>query len=65
MKAAFIERHAGPEVLTYGDLPDPVAGAGEVVVDIRAASVNAADWKMRAGGYTPIGKFPHVLVEIW
>ena len=51
MKAVFIERHGGPEVLKYGDLPDPVAGPGQVVVDIHAASVNGADWKVRAGEY--------------
>ena len=61
MKAAFIEKHGGPEVLKYGDVPDPVAGPGEVVVDIHAASVNAADWKARTGGYGPITDFPHVL----
>ena len=60
MKAAYIERHGGPEVLTYGDLPDPVAGAGEVVVDIVAASVNGADWKVRAGSYGQ-AKFPLIL----
>ena len=51
MKAAFIERFGGPEVIQYGDLPDPVAGPGEVVVDIVAATVNAADWKVRLGDY--------------
>jgi NADPH:quinone reductase-like Zn-dependent oxidoreductase len=51
MKAAFIERFGGPEVLQYGDLPDPVAGPGEVVIDIVAASINAADWKVRLGDY--------------
>jgi NADPH:quinone reductase-like Zn-dependent oxidoreductase len=51
MKAIFIEKFGGPEVLQYGDLPDPVAGPGEVVVDVAAASVNAADWKVRAGEY--------------
>lgn len=40
MKAAFIEHFGGPEVLKYGDLPDPVAGPGEVVIDVVAASVN-------------------------
>ena len=59
MKAAFIERHGGPEVLQYGDLPDPVAGPGEVVIDTVAASVNGADWKVRAGEYRQ-AKFPHV-----
>src|SRR5947209_5196870 len=60
MKAAFIERHGGPEVLTYGDLPDPTAAPGEVVIDIVAASVNGADWKVRAGDYKQ-SKFPYVL----
>lgn len=57
MKAAFIERYGGPEVFQYGDLPDPVAGPGEVVVDIVAASINAADWKVRLGDYKHT-KFP-------
>src|SRR5436309_3536570 len=60
MKASYIERHGGPEVLQYGELPDPVAGSGEVVVDIHAASVNGADWKVRAGDYKQ-SKFPYVL----
>ncbi len=51
MKAAFLEKFGGPEVLHYGDLPDPVPAAGEVVVDVHAASVNAADWKFRNGEY--------------
>ena len=59
MKAAFIERFGGPEVFQYGDLPDPVAGPGEVVVDIAATSVNAADWKVRLGEYKHT-KFPLV-----
>jgi NADPH:quinone reductase-like Zn-dependent oxidoreductase len=49
MRAAFIERHGGPEVLKFGEMPDPVAASGEVVVDIVAASVNGADWKVREG----------------
>ena len=61
MKAAYIEALGGPEVLKYGDVPDPEAGAGEVVVDIHAASVNGADWKVRAGGANPITAFPYVL----
>jgi NADPH:quinone reductase-like Zn-dependent oxidoreductase len=60
MKASFFRAFGGPEVLQYGDLPDPVPAAGEVVVDIHAASVNAADWKMRAGQYSADIHFPHV-----
>src|SRR5260370_8149749 len=60
MKAAFIEKFGGPDVLRYGDLPDPVAAPGEVVVDIFAASVNGADWKVRVGDYKQT-KFPFAL----
>ena len=60
MKAAFIEQYGGPEVLQYGNFPDPAAGPGEVVIDTFAASVNAADWQVRIGDYKQL-KFPYVL----
>ena len=60
MKACFFRRYGGPEVLEYGELPDPVPAAGEVLVEIHAVSVNAADWKMRAGQYGAAISFPHV-----
>jgi NADPH:quinone reductase-like Zn-dependent oxidoreductase len=61
MKAAFFRKYGGPEVLEYGELPDPVPGPGEVLVDIHAASINAADWKMRRGEYGARAvEFPHV-----
>ena len=60
MKAAYIMEHGGPEVLQYGDLPDPVAGRGEVLVDVHAASVNGADWRVRRGTYAPVARFPYV-----
>jgi len=51
MKAAFYER-PGParDVLTIGDLPDPVAGPGEVLVRVAVSSVHPSDVKLRAGG---------------
>jgi NADPH:quinone reductase-like Zn-dependent oxidoreductase len=61
MKAAFIERHGGPEVLKFGEMPDPVAASGEVVVDIVAASVNGADWKVREGKSGQLSQFPYIL----
>jgi NADPH:quinone reductase-like Zn-dependent oxidoreductase len=61
MKAAFIERHGGPEVLKFGEMPDPVAASGEVVVDIVAASVNGADWKVREGKSGQLARFPYIL----
>jgi NADPH:quinone reductase-like Zn-dependent oxidoreductase len=62
MKAVLLIGHGGPDMLRYGDAQDPTAGPGEVVVDIHAASVNAADYKVRLGGgrYGLI-RFPHIL----
>ena len=61
MKAAYFERHGNPEVIRYGDLPDPEAGPGQIVVDIHAASVNGADWTVLAGHHSQITDFPYVL----
>jgi len=60
MKAAYITQFGGPEVLKVGDLPDPSAGPGQVVVDTVAASVNGADWKVCAGEYAQ-ATFPLIL----
>src|SRR5436190_15583700 len=61
MKAVLLTAHGGPEMLRYADAPDPVAGPDEVVVDIVAASVNAADYKVRLGSYDSKIKFPYIL----
>ncbi len=62
MKAVLLGAHGGPEMLRLGEAPDPVAGPGEVVVDVHAASVNAADYKVRlgSGGHSSL-KLPHIL----
>ena len=60
MKAAYFMKNGGPEVMEYGDVPDPVAGPGQVLVDVHAASVNAADWKVRSGHYAPTTEFPYI-----
>ena len=61
MKAAYFMKHGGPEAMQYGDVPDPVAGPGQVLVDVHAASVNGADWKVRAGRYAgQITSFPYI-----
>jgi NADPH:quinone reductase-like Zn-dependent oxidoreductase len=60
MKAAYFMKHGGPEVMQYGEVPDPVAGPGQVLVEVHAASVNGADWKVRAGHYAPITDFPYI-----
>jgi NADPH:quinone reductase-like Zn-dependent oxidoreductase len=60
MKAAYFMKNGGPEVMEYGDVPDPVAGRGQVLVDVHAASVNGADWKVRSGRYAPTKEFPYI-----
>src|SRR5262249_37076986 len=60
MKAAFFRKQGGPEVMEYGDMPDPVAGAGQVLVDVHAASVNGADWKGRSGHHGSVAGFPYI-----
>ena len=54
--------HGGPEMLLYGDAPDPVAGPDDILVDVHAASVNAADYKVRLGEGGPRSlSLPHIL----
>lgn len=60
MKAAFFRKHGGPEVMEYGEIADPVVLPGQVMVDIYAASVNGADWKVRKGSYAPITDLPYI-----
>jgi NADPH:quinone reductase-like Zn-dependent oxidoreductase len=63
MKAVVVHRYGGPEVLKFEDYPDPVPGAGEVLVRVAAASVNPLDYKRRAGltdDYYPI-HFPGLI----
>ena len=43
----------GPEVLEWTEVPDPVAGPGEVLVDVAASAVNRADLMQRQGAYPP------------
>ena len=49
MKAVRIHEDGGPEVLRYEDAPDPEAGPGEVLVRLRAASLNHLDVWVRKG----------------
>lgn len=49
MKAAYIEQTGGPEVIRYGDVPDAVAGDGQVLIRVEAVSVNPIDTYVRSG----------------
>jgi NADPH:quinone reductase-like Zn-dependent oxidoreductase len=61
MRAIVFSQYGGPDVLRYEELPDPVAKPGEILVDVHAASVNGADYKVRRGGGPHQVRFPHVL----
>ena len=49
MKAAFLEKTGGPEVIQFGDLPAPTPGNGEVRVRVAAVAVNPIDTYIRSG----------------
>jgi len=49
MQALQFTAYGGPEVLEWADAPDPHAGPGQIRIAVRAASVNAIDWKTISG----------------
>ena len=53
MHAVVITEPGGPEVLRWLEVPDPVPGAGEVIVEVAASGVNRADLMQREGHYPP------------
>jgi putative PIG3 family NAD(P)H quinone oxidoreductase len=58
MKAVRIARPGGPKVLEVSSVATPAPGAGEVLVEIRAAGVNRADLLQRMGSYPPPSDAP-------
>src|ERR1700710_2349667 len=60
MKAIRIHAFGDPSVLKFEEVPDPVAGAGQVVVQLKAIGVNPVETYIRKGIYGP-RTFPHVL----
>lgn len=53
MRAIRLREPGGPEKLEWADAPDPVAGPGEVLVEVAASAVNRADLLQRQGHYPP------------
>jgi NADPH:quinone reductase-like Zn-dependent oxidoreductase len=49
MKAAVCERYGPPDVLRIADAPRPVPAADEILVRVRASTVNSSDWYVRSG----------------
>jgi NADPH:quinone reductase-like Zn-dependent oxidoreductase len=63
MKAVVLHEFGGPRKLLFEDVPDPVAGEGEVLVRVTATSVNPVDYKLRSGAlqqYMPL-ELPDIL----
>lgn len=54
MKAYQLERYGKGQRLALAEQPDPVAGSGEVLVEIRATAINQLDGKIRDGAFKPI-----------
>jgi NADPH:quinone reductase-like Zn-dependent oxidoreductase len=61
MKSVFITQHGDESVLQFGELPDPVAGPGQVLVEIKACALNHLDLWVRRGLPTLKVKMPHIL----
>ena len=61
MKAVYIERFGGPEVLQVGELPTPEPGPKEVRIRVQAVALNHLDVWVRRGIGNPRLAFPHVL----
>ncbi|WP_206099394.1 NADP-dependent oxidoreductase [Rheinheimera riviphila] len=62
MKAWFIGSYGGPEVLKFGQATEPVAGDHDVLVEIKAASVNPIDIRVRKGQLKRLVKYSFPLV---
>ena len=60
MKAIFFEKHGGPEVLRYADLPDPELEPGHALVRVKAASLNHLDIWVRRGWRGLHLELPHI-----
>jgi NADPH:quinone reductase-like Zn-dependent oxidoreductase len=49
MKAYFSTAYGGQEVSFYGDFPDPAAGNNQILVEVKAVSINPVDYKVKRG----------------
>ena len=63
MKAVSIEKYGGPDVLQYEDHPTPQINDDELLIKVKASSVNPIDWKLRKGmiRFLPGQKLPKIL----
>lgn len=63
MKAYFALAYGGPEKSVIGDLPDPVPGKNQILVEVKAVSINPVDYKVRRGDlkFLSGSKFPKIV----
>ncbi|NUT09497.1 MAG: zinc-binding dehydrogenase [Nonomuraea sp.] len=60
MRAIQFARFGGPEVLEEVEVPDPVVGPGQVMIDVEAAGMNFADVRQVSGHYSAPDALPHI-----
>jgi NADPH2:quinone reductase len=60
MYAAYYTHTGQPDVIQYGQLPDPVPGTGEVLIRVEASAINPIDTYIRGGAISQPLKFPYV-----
>ncbi|GGA61579.1 NAD(P)H quinone oxidoreductase [Pseudoclavibacter endophyticus] len=53
MRAIVMNGFGGPEVLSWGEAPEPALGPGDVLIEVAATALNRADAVQRAGAYPP------------
>jgi putative PIG3 family NAD(P)H quinone oxidoreductase len=64
MRAVVVTKPGAPDVLSWTDVPDPVPGSGDVVIEVAASGVNRADLMQREGHYPPPpGASPYLGLE--
>jgi NADPH:quinone reductase-like Zn-dependent oxidoreductase len=65
VKAAVVERYGPPEVVSVVDVPDPVAGKGQLLVRVRATTLNSGDARIRGCRFPPGFALPGRLALGW
>jgi NADPH:quinone reductase-like Zn-dependent oxidoreductase len=63
MKAFYLISYGGSEAVKFGDLPDPVVGNDQLLIQVKAVSINPVDYKVKSGDLKMIvgSKFPKIV----